>query len=83
LSFVIYSLLLYVSRDFRGMEAFLRSPRVDPRLTNGNLLGVARAHEAPGKAYGIGIQPVEECVEGCGPLQIGHRSLDVGQAGVG
>ena len=78
MSFVIYSLLLYVSRDFRGMEAFLRSPRVYPWLTNGNVLGVGRAHEAPGKAYDIGIQPVEECVAGFGPLQIGHRSLTEG-----
>jgi hypothetical protein len=83
LSFDIYSLLLYVSRDFRGMEAFLRSPGVYPRLTNGNFLGVGRAHEAPGKAYDIGIQPVKECVEGFGSLQIGHRSLNVGQAVVG
>jgi hypothetical protein len=85
LSFVIYSLLLYVSRDFRGMEAFLRSSSVYPRLTNGNVLGVGRAHEAPCKAYGIGIQPVEECVEGFGAFadRSGHGSLNVGQAVVG
>ena len=83
MSFVIYSLLLYVSRDFRGMEAFLRSPKVYSRLTNGNVLGVRRAHEAPGKAYGIGMQAVEECVEGFGPLQRGHLPLNVGEVVVG
>ena len=56
MSFVIYSLLLYlyVSRDFRGMEAFLRSPRVYPRLTNGNVLGVGRA---PHLRPDVGVDP--------------------------